>query len=715
MNEAEKKPGNTPKDSSLPPPIGEDVRDSPAHSRAAPRVPAQLLPAPPGLTSRDPELTALDDVWASRATHQPVVVLSGIGGVGKSAVALHWLHRTRDAFPDGQLYADLDGSNPQGPAQPDEVLHGFLGTLGLEADNIPSGLAQRAAAFRSLTADRAMAMLLDDAASAAQVRPLLPAGSSVVVVVTSRWRLTSLASDSARFLEVHPLDPTESHQLLMERLGTTRVAAEPDAAAAIVETCAGLPLALSMVSARLQTRPRRTLAEEARTYRRHIRGGQRASGAGLSLQAVFDVSYEGLTPRAATVYRLCGLHPGPRLGIDALAHVLSSPRDDIEDDVDQLVESNLVTEADDGRYRQHDLLRQDSRRRAEREVTVPDRLSILRRFADWYLDNAIAADDAIHPQRPKLPHRQHTPGVTYRAFADRRAAEQWWKMEFPAVRVVFNEAREQCWDDLVWQFCEASWGFFLHHRDYQPWIVMNKAGISAAQRCGEQLAEARLRSQLGFAYAKLHRFDEAVAENVVALRLGELEGHDPTRATALAQLGRAARGQGDLAGALDFYRQAADLQARLGITRGVALCRRRSGEVLADLGRYDEAITELTGAAAAMADVGDVNQHARAVMMLATVHGRIGRVDHAVTLLLEALEVVRSLHSPYYTAEVLRNLGQLEQQRGHHVVARRYLAEARIFYTSVGDPRAADIDMLTDETTPSPAPAAGDHATGPMS
>jgi tetratricopeptide (TPR) repeat protein len=666
------------------------------------RPPPVQIPAPAdAFVGREAALDLLDRTWRRRADRPPVVVLSGIGGVGKTTVAVRWLSDHRDRFPGGLLYTRL--TEPGGdPVSTSEVLFGFLVTIGVPADTIPPQPGQRSAMFRAAVEGRFVGILLDDAVSAGQVRALLPATASAMVVVTTRRQLTGLAMDGAELLDLAPLTPDDARRLLGEVAGHERIAAEPDAADAIVEICGGLPLALGIIGARLRARPLRSVAREANTYARHLGAGAGAPDDVREVQAVFDTSYAELPGSAARVYRTCGLHPGPDVSVDALADVLGEPAAQVEDAVDTLVSVNLLVDAAGDRVAQHDLLRRDARRRAERELEPADQLTVVRGFTRWYLARAQAADDLIHPQRPRFGVTP--PGGNRQAFPDRAAAVAWWRRDRRSIRAVVDEAARRHWDEELWRFCEASWGFFLHHRDYEPWLAMHTAGVAAAQRCDVPLVEARLRSQLGFAYAKLRRFDDAVAENRIALHLGEQQAHGPTRATALSQLGRAARGQGDLPAALGYYQQAARLQEALGIPRGVALCRRRCGEVLAELGRDEEAITELAAAATAMAELGDAVQHARAATAAATLRSRQGRHDEARRVLVDALRVVRDLDSPYYTAEVLSALGQAEREAGHEEDGRRHRAEARELYLRLGDPRADEI-----AATDGPGAAAGEH------
>ncbi|WP_410661507.1 tetratricopeptide repeat protein [Amycolatopsis sp. lyj-112] len=658
---------------------------APAGLVASADRPWQIPAAPAVFEARERFTAELDRFW-SEGTGRRLVVVSGVGGVGKTSLALDWLYRKADEFPQGILYSDLGGARERPPENPGEVLHGFLTALGTSPAEIPMSLDQRAAAFRTATASRRMAVLLDDASSVAQVRPLLPAGQEVTVLVTSRWRLTDLGIDGAQFVDLPVLTESQARGLFERYTGTERVRSDPPSASEIVSSCGGLPLALSVAAARLRTRPKRSLAREAAAYGRWTSESGRSADKTLSLNAIFQVVFEGLPQSAATVYLACGVHPGPFLSTEPLAAALGRTVGAVEDDVDELIEANLLTEAGEDRFVQHMVLHSDARTRAATALPSDERDRLARSFAGWYLDRVLAADEAIHPHRARYATRESRS----KDFVERADGLAWWRDHLSVIRAVFAEAADHEWDDIVWRFCEASWGFFLHHRDYRPWIAMNERGVRAATRVNLPLVEARLRSQLGFAYAKLGRYDKAAEENIVALRLGQQENDGPTQATALSQLGRSARGQGDLDGALDFYRQAADLQERLGIPRGVALCRRRQGEVLTKLGRHSEAMIELTAAATMMAELGDANQHARSIMALAKVYAAEGRAEDAITPLTDSLRAVRALDSPYYTAEILTALGHVELQCGREQEGTGRLAEARALYTELGVPRTEE-------------------------
>jgi tetratricopeptide (TPR) repeat protein len=648
-------------------------------------LPSQLPPAPRAFTSRARELAMLERWFAENDDQPLLVVITGAGGVGKTTLALRWLHDVRGQFPDGQLYVDLGAFSGSGPAEPSEVLEWFLLALGLPAEQVPSGLAQRAAMYRSLTIDRKVAVLLDDALSAAQVRPLLPASSSSVAVVTSRWRLTGLTMGGARFVEVNPMDITDSVELLDKVVGHSRLAGERAKAEELARLCGGMPIALAVVGARLSARPNRPLAREVGDLQSKDRLAVLSLHDELSVGVAFDMSYEALMPAEARVYRLCALHPGPVFGLDAAAAVVEQPVDHVEDALDSLVERNLVTEVADRRFRYHDLLREHALRQADPEEIRSAELRVI----EWYLDAVVAADLVLRPTRRRVGPRFQRPPMSSALFSTYQETVQWLELERRSLLEAVRLADKRGWDQQVWEFCEASWGYFLHVRHYDDWLEVHALGIPAAQRCDHRVAEARLRAQLGAVLRYLRRYDDSMRESFAALRLAEHEHDDFTVAAALGELAGAAKGIGDLHGALEYLYQAKEIREVIGTARAVELCRRRIGEVLSELGRYDEAVTELSEAAAGMGKL-DRLQQAIALTSLGKTYIRMGQIVDAVAALATAQEITRDLASPYL-ASVLAALGEIADRTGDPTAARRYYAESHEIYARNGDPKAVDL------------------------
>jgi tetratricopeptide (TPR) repeat protein len=659
-------------------------------------VPSQLPPAPHSFTSRDRELSLLHG-WLEREDGRPLVaVVSGAGGIGKSTLALRWLHDVRDRFPDGQLFVDLGAFAPTGPVEPEQVLEWFLLALGVPAAAVPMGLRQRQALYRSMTADRAVAVLLDNAFSGAQVRPLLTASSRSVVVVTSRWRLAGLSLDGARFVELDPLSVDDSMQLLDNIVGSGRLT-ERQETEELARLCGGMPIALSVVGARLSAYPHRTVTRELRTLRNDDRLATLTVDE-HSVEAVFDVSYQELPIPHARTYRICALHPGSAFGVDVAAEAVGSDVEDIEEFLGDLVDRNLIKEVGERRFRYHDLLLLHARRQAQRKDPESEQRAAVQRMVEWYLDQAVAADLMLRPTRRRVGPRFQV--RTEAGFASRQEALAWLADERHNILHAVRSSDEHGWDDLTWEFCEAMWGFFLYVRNYGDWIEMHRMGIPAAQRSGHASAEARLRVQLAFALTALHRYDAAISEHETALRLADEARDEFTKATALGELAGAVEAKGDLPGALRYLTQAKEIRDRIGPERAIASSQWRIGVVLARLGRLDEAIRTLREAADVLSGI-DQGQYARVLTSLGAVYLRCGRGGEALTPLTTALEIVRALGASHHEAEVLVVLGDLAWQREQVDEAHESWMAAERIYRASGDPKVAAVgDRLAKIPSP---------------
>ncbi|HKN99522.1 MAG TPA: tetratricopeptide repeat protein [Pseudonocardiaceae bacterium] len=668
-------------------------------------IPAQL-PLPSGIfTSRDRELAELDRWFADDERRPLVVVINGSGGVGKTSLAVRWLHDVRRHFPDGQLYANLGAFSGGDAASPEDVLEWFLIALGLPADRVPAGLAERAALYRSCTADRVIAVLLDDALSAAQVRPLLPSTQRGVVVITSRWRLAGLRADGARFLDTGPLSVADSVELLRRLLDDDRSVRERGPAEELARLCGGMPIALAVIGARLAAHPNRPLAREVGHLREGDRLASLSHGTDSPVETVFDLSYQELPRWERQVFRLGALHPGPSFGVDVLAAALG-PAADVEDALDALVERNLLAEVDDRRFRFHDLLLAYARQQAEWEDPAAQRDHAVRAMAEWYLDVAVAADLALLPTRRRVGPRFDRGRPRPVVFTSHREALAWLDSERANVLAAARAADEHGWDDLTWQFCEAMWGCFVHARRYADWLALHDIGIPAAHRLGDTVAEARLRVQLGLAMVGLRRHTDADRELRTALTLAEQADDQFTVATTLSELAGLAQATGDLAGALDYLRAARALREVIGTPRAVALCRRRTGEVLAQLGRSDEAITELSAAAGVLRELGDLAQHAKALAALGTVYADLDRTADAVAVLTTAVRQAGEVGAARYRADAQTALGELAARTGRVTDARNHLTDALSYYADSGDPKAdvvaARLAAITEPRPPAP-------------
>ncbi|RSM80549.1 hypothetical protein DL991_10565 [Amycolatopsis sp. WAC 01375] len=643
----------------------------------------------------------LDQADGGRAR---LVVLAGPGGVGKTALALRWLHDNARLFPSGQLHVALGAFGPDGLVTPSTVLTRFLRALGVAPEEIPFELAEQATLFRSLTAESALAILADDAASAAQVRSLLPASTDSLVIATSRWRLGGLAVDGAVVVGLDVLDDTAAFGLLAAAVGQDRMEDQPEQAHELVSLCAGLPVALSVVAARLASRPHWRISRMVEALEdRQRRLDALAVGGEVSVSASFDLSYEELTPAAARLYRLLGgAFPGVDFDHRAAAAVGAVPAEVAEEILTDLVESSLLVESGPDRYGFHDLIRLHAARRFRDEESEQDRSTAVRRLTEWYLDEAISADLVVMPLRHRHSARYVAAGLAPAAYPDPPSALVWLELELPNLLAMQRAAAEHGWHELAWQFCEALWGLFLYRKHYEHWIDAHATGIAAAHTLGDQVAEARLQVQLGTAYLNLQSPEKASAPFTEALRLSRAAGDPRPEATALEHLGLVARTTGNLDGALDNFERALAICEDLHDPRSIVLHTRRIGETLYDLGRLGVGIGYLQRSERGAAEIGDVVLRARALTRLTIAHLDFGDAVAAEASAGAAIEILSAAGSDHYLAEALQARAEVAAHAGDLRRAVQDLRRAHELYERSGSPQTRQIEAQLDSLRESP-------------
>ncbi len=659
-----------------------------------PVVPRQLLPVSASFTAREQELAALNRLLeADRHRGPALAVITGPGGMGKTALASRWITDHADRFPDGQLYVNLGAFSPDGSSAPDDVLGGFLRALGVPAGQVPVEIAEQAAMYRSITAGKRFAVLADDADSAAQVRPLLPASPHSVVVVTSRWRLGALTMDGGRALVVAPLDEAAGLALLERTVGAQRVTTEPERARELIALCGGMPIALCVAAARLSTRPQwpisrlvGVLADEKRRLSALTIADEAV------VQASFDLSFDELDTESARVYRLLGLHPGRDFGLGLASAAIDRTPIETEEALESLVVSSLLTDIGPDRFQFHELTRVHARQQAVRLEDKATRTSALQRMLDWYLDHVVEADLAIIPHRHRLsPRYEHARELPSR-FAETRDALDWVEGELANVVATMHAAVDQGWWEEVWQFCEGLWGFFLYRKHYHHWEKTHKWAVDAARRCEDPAAEARMHVQLGYVYLSTERYAEAQTHFSASLTAAQKSEDRGGEATAWEHLGIVAQRTGDHEHALDHFTRALRLAEQAGRRRGVTLHLRRVGEVCAALGRFHEAIGYLDRSAAEALAIGDTVLHARARMRIGTAYLASGRTADASRLLEEtATSLSRAGADPYY-AEALESLAESKLREGDLHAALGHLRKALEIYSRSRDLKAHRVD-----------------------
>ncbi|MEU2241547.1 transcriptional regulator [Streptomyces sp. NPDC018338] len=492
----------------------------PVEASVAVAAPEQLPRAPRGFTGRGAELAALDRAVAGVVA--PLCLVTGPAGVGKSAFAVHWAYERRAGFPDGRLFADLRGFSDTPAPETAAVLREFLLALGVPALRIPEAADARGALFRSLTAGRRLLVVLDNARSSEQVRPLLPGGDLCVTVVTSRDRLSGLiASDAARPVPLGQLPPADSAALLATVLGEARVAAEPAAAERLAGLCDGLPLALRVTAARLAERPQWTLGamvgeladEQIRLTLLDVED--------VGVSAALRLTVQQLPESAARMFRALGLHTGSDLDRFAAGALAGTSPAQASVDLDRLAAAHLLAEAVPGRWSPHDLVRLYARLLAPE--ADPEGLP---RLLDHYLYTGLAADAAAEPgSQPcySLPADARRPAAT-REFEDRTAALDWYAAERPALEGAVAAAAALGLHDRAWRLALVQWPLMLM-RIGDGWTPLLEAGLASAELEGNFDAQSRTRALLGWVLHEEGRDAEALVHlekaPILAARAGD--------------------------------------------------------------------------------------------------------------------------------------------------------------------------------------------------
>ncbi len=652
----------------------------------SPPVPKQLLPCPRHFTNRSAGLRVLDRALArARSENASVLVsISGPPGVGKTSLALWWLHRHSENFADGQLYAALEGHRDDQPTSPGRVLPRFLQALGVHPDHVPADLAGQTAHFRTVTAGRRIAVLCDNALSAAQIRPLIPASAGSICVVTSRRHLRSLALDGAELVHLDPLDTDSAVELLGNLAGHDRVAADAAAARELVNSCGRFPLAVTLSAALLVTRPGWSLATAmpGPTAGSHLTEEDEET----SMETRLDQVYTALPEPAARLYRRMSLHPGTEFDAGVPEAVAAVPPE-IPAPVDQLatlVHASLLGTHRPGRYRFHDLIHEHARHRAEADDHPDLRELTVQRIIDHYLATANSADRVVYPQRRRPESEYLLPPREPRTFPDFATALAWLDDELGTLMAVQRLASAHGHDSAAWQIADALWGLFRYVRYPEDWITSYERGAAAARACGHRLGEARLRTGLGVALRDVGRYAEAHGALGWALVLRQEIGDRRGEALVLHNLGLLFLQRDELDQAGQWFRTALAIREEVADTRGTAREHSAIGEVESLLGHHDDALRHLTKAMDMIAGTADLSSEVPARRRLGQAYLRIGDRPAARTHLDAALGMLLDAGTVFDEGTIREILAEVAEQDADPASARDHYARAEEVYRKLG-------------------------------
>ncbi|MFG1812205.1 BTAD domain-containing putative transcriptional regulator [Kribbella sp. NPDC049174] len=653
-------------------------------------VPRQLPTAVPVFAGRTEHLQRLDGLLP--AAHLGLII--GPAGVGKTSLAIHWARQVADTFPDGILYADLLGYAPAiEPADPAAVVPRFLAGLGIPADRLPIAADEQIALYRSLLAERAVLVVLDNARSADQVRPLAASGSNCLTLVTSRNELAGLvATEQAEPIQLDVLDAVQSRQLLAARVGERRLQEDAQSTEELIARCAGLPLALSLLGAQIALRPRRQLDSFVETLSEAPLDALSTSD-GVDVRTIFSWSYRQLRPELARLFRLLAQHPGAEITVGAAAALAGVPVREARGMLAVLVANHQLVELGPNRYALHDLLRSYALELCEEQEAD----EAFERLLGYLVHTGSAAALLLAPRRDPVELPGLDPGVDIVLPSTRDEAFAWFDSEQPNNLAVLRAAAGRA-DGLLWLYV---WTIadYLDFRGRPGYMESELLALDAAVRLGDLRKQAQTRRDLARGHMALRQWDDAIRQHELALgiaeeldddagvahgslsqarvlsrmgehrqaiekttralRIYERTGHADARANALNNLGWYYGQLGEFEAAVDYAQQALKLYEEQDSEYGRAVVSDTMAFALAGSGRLHEAIASYATAVAILRAQGRRHETAECLMSMAEVQERAGQPDAARVSWNEALEILEAMDHP--DAGVVRRA--LEQLR----------------------------------------------------
>ncbi|WP_161962323.1 AfsR/SARP family transcriptional regulator [Nocardioides speluncae] len=673
----------------------------------APVVPRQLPAAGSDFTGRQDALTELDQHLAEVGdVNQPVVItgLHGMGGVGKTTLALHWAHQVSERFADGQLFVNLRGYGPGQPMPASAALDLLLRGIGVPGEDIPADIDARSALFRSRLAGRRMLIVLDNARDAEQVRPLVP-GSGSMVLVTSRGQLRGLAArEGARRISLDTLSEEESVALLVARLAEQGVTRHLSGLAELARLCGYLPLAL-VIAAERAGRYADGLAVVVQDLQdeRDRLSALESDDETTSLRAVFSWSYQALDADAARMFRLLGLPPGADVGVGAVAALAGTGIGTARRLLDRLAELSLVERRAAGRFGLHDHLRAYAAELCRDLDAEHDRRTALDRLYGWCVQSATNAALVENP-RTALSRLPTPSDIDPATFDDDRMARDWLRLEADfAVALAQGAADDR--PDVVYRLVHALYEELWRRQAFDQLSTLLDRALDAARQTGDQWAEAKTHNLIALYYLTVARYSIARPHLEHSINLFEAAGDTQGQVAALNTLGLIECTVGRPLTAINHFQEALDLAHEHGDPLGEAGLLNNVAGAYQDLSQYDAAAEAAQRALAIYRGHGSLGDQAMVLDTLGEVYTAANRHDEAIPCLQQAKSMAQTLGdrpleaiATANFARALRDAGQLDEARQNVLAAISLMDSARLadFY----DLRRSDLVELLASVSP---------------
>lgn len=655
-------------------------------------VPRQLPHGVPGFADRTAAIAQLDTLAAAEGGGPLVVLISGIAGVGKTALSVHWAHRVRERYPDGQLYVNLYGYHRKPPMETEQVLDGFLRALDVEPERIPANLEAMIGMYRTRLSGKRVLVVLDNANNTEQVRPLLPPSEGSLAIVTSRSMLSGLVvQDGAIRLALSPLE-REAAVALFQTIAGAGARADPDSAAALVQRAGLLPLTIRITAEQAATRPYVDLADLVEELM--VEGDRldifATADQDTEVRSVFSWSYRELAPDVARVFRLLGLHAGPEITVASAAALCGISVPAARRALITLTSVSMLEDVAKDRYRFHDLIREYAVERVNAEESAEKRREALRREHAWYLYTADAVDRLLAPQRRHVPLDPPGADIHPLTFDQYEDALNWCEAERPNLLAAIDQAATIGANDIAWKLPVALIMFFHWRKHRMNRLSTTLTALDAARRAQDRYGEAWSLICLGGAYADLRRFDEAAAQYEQAQAICHEIGDRQGEGMSLVNISYALRSSGRHAEAIDYAERALPIWREINDRRNEVITLAVLADASFGLDRLTEALSYYEQALPIAQEV-DAENEGVCLHGLGKVHQRLGDTGDAIAFFERAVALRREIGDREGQAQTSHALGGVLRDTGHTERARETLTEALTIFESLEDPTADEV------------------------